>query len=360
VKRVFVSDCEGPISKNDNAFEMTCHFVPCGDKLFKIISRYDDVLADVVRKPNYEAGTTLKLILPFLKAYHVNDGKMQDFSTQSLILISNVQKTLNHIERLAPAFMVSTSYEHYVRTLCHAIRFPFENTYCTRLSIDKYGITDTERKELQLLAGEISRMPMFDIPQAAKSLQDLPEKARAATRRLDEIFWRQIASMQVGRVFAEVSIVGGTGKVEAVRDIVHKQGIRLSEVMYVGDSITDEETFKLVRGGGGLTVSFNGNKYAVQNAEVAVLCEDSTVTGILAEAFLKHGRQKTLDLVEHWKREALLKSCEDNDFLSLFFRLYPGELPKVKIVTKENMEILMKESTCFRKKVRGEAVGRLG
>ena len=51
VKRVFVSDCEGPISKNDNAFELTSHFVPDGDKLFTVMSRYDDVLAEVIRKP---------------------------------------------------------------------------------------------------------------------------------------------------------------------------------------------------------------------------------------------------------------------------------------------------------------------
>ena len=46
--------------------------------------------------------------------------------------------------------------------------------------------------------------------------------------------------------------------------------MELEDVMYVGDSITDVEAFKLVRDNGGLTVSFNGNSYAVKNAEVAV------------------------------------------------------------------------------------------
>jgi hypothetical protein len=35
-------------------------------------------------------------------------------------------------------------------------------------------------------------------------------------------------------------------------------------------------------------------------------------------------------------------------------------LPKVKIITSKNKEELAKESSEFRKKVRGEAVGRLG
>jgi len=32
--------------------------------------------------------------------------------------------------------------------------------------------------------------------------------------------------------------------------------------MYVGDSITDAEAFRLMRDAGGLAVSFNGNGYA--------------------------------------------------------------------------------------------------
>ena len=67
MKQLFISDCEGPISKNDNAYELTEHFIPNGAQLFANISRYDDVLADVFAKPGYTAGSTLKLVLPSLK-----------------------------------------------------------------------------------------------------------------------------------------------------------------------------------------------------------------------------------------------------------------------------------------------------
>ena len=65
LKKLFVSDCEGPISKNDNAYELSAHFIPNGGKLFANISRYDDVLADILRRQGYSAGNTLRLILPF-------------------------------------------------------------------------------------------------------------------------------------------------------------------------------------------------------------------------------------------------------------------------------------------------------
>jgi len=68
-KRLFVTDCEGPLSKNDNAYELAEHFMPDGARFFAIVSKYDDVQADVVERHGYKAGDTLRLILPFLKAY---------------------------------------------------------------------------------------------------------------------------------------------------------------------------------------------------------------------------------------------------------------------------------------------------
>jgi len=72
--KLYATDCEGPISKNDNAYELCERFLPEGAAFFERVSRYDDYLADVVRKPGYRPGDTLRLILPFLRAYGVSDG----------------------------------------------------------------------------------------------------------------------------------------------------------------------------------------------------------------------------------------------------------------------------------------------
>jgi energy-converting hydrogenase A subunit R len=360
VNRVFVSDCEGPISKNDNAFELTSHFVPYGDKLFTVVSRYDDVLAEIVRKPGYEAGDTLKLILPFLKAYGVTDGKMREFSAEHLVCIPGTGDALQHVRGLAPAFIVSASYEHYLRTLCEALEFPFENTYCTRVCLDKYGLRDEEREELKQTAKEIARLPVFEIPSDAESLDDLSREDQTTVRRLDEIFWKRIAEMEIGRIYCEVNPVGGGEKAEAIKDIVRRLGVAVADVMYVGDSITDDEAFRLVERKGGLTVSFNGNQYAVRNAEVAVFSENSIVTAVIADAFLRLGKPEALRLVKGWNRKALEKSSVSQTLISRLLKLYPSRLPKAKIITDQNMETLAEESSRFRNKVRGEAVGRLG
>jgi energy-converting hydrogenase A subunit R len=361
LKRVFISDCEGPISKNDNAFEITANFVPNGDKLFTLISKYDDVLADVLKKPDYSAGSTLKLILPFLKAYDVTDGQMEEFSTQNLILIANSKDTLQHVRTAASAFIVSTSYEHYIKALCKALEFPYANTYCTKLSLDKYAVTEQETLRLKKIAKEIAQMPMITIPPETKTLEDFSSTDQETIRQLDKIFWSEIPNMSLSRIFSEVTTVGGSQKAAAIEDAVAKVNVPLEDVMYVGDSITDVEAFQLVRDNGGLTISFNGNGYAVRNAEISVLSENNLITAVIADVFCRQGKKAALNLVENWNLEAL----EHNGVVSLslldhLFTLHPQALPKVQIVTAENMETVTKKSSEFRKKVRGEAIGKLG
>jgi energy-converting hydrogenase A subunit R len=357
---IFISDCEGPISKNDNAFEMMSHFVPEGDRIYSVTSRYDDALADVLRRAGYKAGDTLKLVLPFLKAYDVIDQKMREFSSQSLIFIKNAEKSLLHIRNIAPTYIVSTSYEHYIRVLCQALEFPFENTYCTRLRLDQFEMSPQEKAEVKKLGREIAEMPVFEIPSTAKSLADLPENSRATIERLDEIYWEQIAEMRIGEAYVEISPIGGFEKADAINDVVNKLGATLTDVMYVGDSITDEEAFKLVKEGCGLAVSFNGNQYAVNNSEIALMSNDGLITAIVADSFIKYGRDRALDLVARWNRKTLGETAAGQDLTADFLKTHSKDLPKAKIITPENRESLVKESSEFRRKVRGISVGRLG
>ncbi len=360
MKHIFVSDCEGPISKNDNAYELASQFIPDGDKFFANISKYDDVLADVLHKPGYSAGSTLKLILPFFKAYDVSDRQMDEFSAQNIVLIADSKGTLQHIQAVTSAFIVSTSYEHYIKALCKALDFPFENTYCTKLRLDNYAITAQEQKRLKELAAEIAQIQLITIPQNAKATADFSPIDQASLQRLDEIFWSEISKMGVGKLFSEVVTVGGEQKAEAIRDAAKRLGVRLADVMYVGDSITDVEAFRLVRASGGLAVSFNGNSYAVRNADVAVLSESNLVTAVIVDMFCRLGREQTLKVLWFWRKSAVEDNGVNLSLLKQLFELYPEVLPKVQIVTPQNMETLVKESSEFRKKVRGVAIGRLG
>jgi energy-converting hydrogenase A subunit R len=355
VKRLYVSDCEGPISKNDNAFELAANYIPNGDVLFANISKYDDVLADVLKKPDYSAGSTLKLILPFFKTYNVTDRQMEEFSAQNITLISKSEATLSYVQDLTCAFIVSTSYEHYIRALCKVVNFPYKNTYCTKVSLDKIAITPQEKERLKKTAQEITQMPQIKIPPKAESMDDFSLADMTLIGRLDEVFWEMMPKMFVGKFLHDVVTVGGEQKAASIRDAVGRCGASLADVLYVGDSITDVEAFRLARDNGGLSVSFNGNSYAVMNAEVAVMSESNLVMALIADLFSKLGKEETLRVLASWSIEALQKSPVDQALLKQF-----SVLPKVQIVSAENMDLLVKESSEFRKKVRGVAVGRLG
>jgi len=357
---VFISDCEGPISKNDNAFELTKHFIPDGDYFFSLISKYDDVLAEVIRRPRYKAGYTLKLITPFLKAYGATNDAIERYSAENILLIQGAKNMLNYIRKLMPSFIISTSYNQYIASLCSATDFPNENVYCTILDLDKYTISEEEVKRLKILREEITAYPMIEIPEGAKSLKDLSIKDQETVIRLDEIFWEEIMIMASGRILREVNPIGGEEKAKAIRRITKKVGSPLNNVVYIGDSITDVQAFCLVKEGGGLTLSFNGNRYAVQSAEVAVLSKNAVVTSILIDLFFRFGREHVIRLAEVWSINTLEKFCVDETLIKKISKLDPDSFPKVEKITSENMERIVKESSFFRKTVRGEAIGRLG
>ncbi|MDW8048453.1 MAG: HAD hydrolase family protein [Nitrososphaerota archaeon] len=358
-KRVFITDCEGPLTKNDNAFELASVLIPDGGRFFALISKYDDLQADIVKRQGYKAGDTLKLILPFLRAYGATNDFIKKYSINHLLLIPGAGDTLSYICKMMPCFIVSTSYRQYISALCEALRFPIENVFCTELDIDRYELPKEEAEILRDMCREILRMPMIEIPEGARTLNDLNPESLMAVRRLDEIFWDKIYNMRAGRMLIEVNPIGGVEKAKAVNEIVSKVGTDLSNVMYVGDSITDVEPLKLVREEGGLAVSFNGNHYAVREADIAIMSHHTIILSIIAEIFNKFGKEVVIRISEDWSLDIIASFCNPS-LLNNLKNLHPSMQPVVRRITKENMKSLMQESNVFRRSVRGEAVGKLG
>ncbi len=352
------TDCEGPISLNDNALELTCHFIPQGMKFFSQVSGYDDYLADIVKRPGYKAGDTLRLILPFLKAYGATNLKIERYSEANLSVVPGAKEILRFIGERMPIFIVSTSYEPYIRALCRLLDFPIEYVYCTKLNIDGCEIEEWEIKRLKELAEEILRMLPLKLSDV-RSLQDLPLKTQKIIARLDDIFWREITSMKCGRLLKETNPIGGWEKAQAILDSLAKTGNSLSEVIYVGDGITDVEALDLVRRNGGLAISFNGNRYSLKAAEIACISGHVIVVAILTDAFSKRGKGGTLWLARNWSHSAIRQSGIDDLLMDALISLYPSTLPRVETITDSNRNELIKESETFRERLRGEA-GRLG
>ena len=328
-RKIFISDCEGPITKNDNAAELAEAFIPKGDRFFGKISLYDDYLAEIARKPGYKAGDTLKLILPFFKAFGLDNRTMVKFSRRNIEIIPQADCMLRDVSDILPAYIISTSYSQYITAVCEVIGFPFMNTFSTAVNLDNYELNDSEKKDLKDLHARILALPDFKIPGGAKSADDLEEKDRKTVGELDEMFWKILPTMKINRIIKEVSPVGGREKAAAIERIVEIEESELRHVFYVGDSITDVEAFRLVKSQGGMALSFNGNDWAVKEASFAVTAQSALPIGWLAMMFLNQGLAGFQDLT-------------------------------MTDITPENIRAVSSFSSKVRKSVRTEKIGGLG
>jgi len=335
----FAFDCEGPLTLNDNAFEFTAFLIPQGERFFTQISRFDDYLADLKKRPGYKAGDTLKLILPFLKLFGATNKMLKDFSERTLLLLPGVEEVLPELNQKAKTFIISTSYKPYLEALAKRLNFPLEQIFCTEVDFDKVSLTRAERETLQKLFEEILKYPLLEFPREAKTPEDLPPQLLKLLDRLEEIFFEIIYNLDCGVFLREVNPIGGEEKARACETISQELSLSHSEGFYCGDSITDCQALKLLREAGGVSLSFNGNRYALREAEFYALSSKAYPLKELAELFLQGGKEalKTLqkDLEEGYE-----------------FSVVP--------TNEEAFQVLVGRSEAFRKKVRGELIGALG
>ncbi len=332
-------DCEGPLTLNDNAFEFTAYLIPKGEYFFTQISRFDDYLADIKKKPGYKAGDTLKLILPFLKLFGASNKLLEEFSEKTLIFLPGVERVLPKISQRLPTFIISTSYKPYLSALSRRLNFPMSQIFCTAVDFDKVKLGKAEKEILQKLYVEILHYPLIELPKEAKGPEDLSPKLRSILDRLEEIFFEIIWNMDCGIFLREVNPIGGQEKAEALKEISKELSEPFSFGFYCGDSITDVEALLLLKQQGGVSLSFNGNRYALRSAEFYALSKEAYLFEDLVELFLEGGKdrlktyQKTLE--------------EGYEFSSI-------------PTPEDDFSKIVEKSENFRKKVRGELIGALG
>lgn len=355
--RWYGTDCEGPLSRDDNAFGLSQKFIPNGGEFFRKLSAYDDFLADVIQMPGYKAGDTLGLLAPFLRAYGVTDEMIRGYSARHILLVPGAKKMLEYVRSIMPCFMISTSYAPYIKALCDAIGFPFGDAYCTELELNKYRLGE-EAVNLKKLKQAIGQMPVLEWPEGAEAYDDLSPEMHAVATELDRTFWEIIPGMEVaGTILSGVRPVGGFEKAHAMQDAAKKHGLNLWDAMYAGDSITDVMAFKLMQKNGGLGVAVNGNGYAIRAAEIAVITGNVTVMQYIARAFRDRGKSAAMRLVKQGCPETL---AFPSNLEKMVLEDCPGVYVRARAITDGNRDELTEKSEAFRKTVRGEGVGRLG
>ena len=342
----FITDCEGPLTLNDNAFELATKFIKDGGELFKILSLYDDYLADIVKKEDYKAGNTLKLILPFFVLENVKNKDMVDFSRNNIYAVDDSKLLLEYLKKSMNIYIVSTSYGQYIEAVSNYMKVPFKNTFYTLVDVDGLKLNDEDIEKIKEFKNLILSNP-----------EDY--------ELFEKIFFSEIPKMDIYQKIRNIDVIGGPGKKEAIDKIIKRDNINTDEILYIGDSITDVEPLKFARENGGISISFNGNEYPLKVAQIAIVSPSAIATMLVSDVYAKYDKNKVLEFIKDYNnsndyKELFEEYDIDSDIQKEFFSNFTDKYPLIQIVSDDNYETILKESKQMRNTLRGQDIGGLG
>ncbi len=243
-------DLEGPLSPQDNAYELMRLF-PNGDRIFEVISRYDDLLT-LEEREDYEPGDTLALIVPFLILHNISEDNIASLAAKAS-LTGGAEKLISWLQSNSwKVFCISTSYEQYAFHITQKLGIYAHNVACTTFPLDKLRATLSQEEVKLLQQAEDDMLTMRPVADDERIKQSL-----------DNFFWEKLPATDLGAAIKEVKPVGGRRKIAALTKFADKYDQPLSDWVVIGDSITDFRMLQAVEEAGGLAIAFNANEYAL-------------------------------------------------------------------------------------------------
>lgn len=288
-------DMEGPLSVQDNAYELMKLF-PDGGKVFEVISRYDDLLA-LEGREGYEPGDTLALIVPFLVCHSLSLRDIEGLADRAFI-VDGARELINSLKDWH-VFCISTSYEQYASRIVRRVGIAQENVACTRFDVKRY----------QSLAKEGDLAIVRDIEREILTIKLGDDESMK--KRLDHFFWVELPRTSLGLALEEVKPMGGRRKAGALQRFVQAYGGSLERTVAVGDSITDASMLEAVNNAGGLAIAFNANEYCLPYATIGLA---STNIGDLRTALdaWEQGGRETVETIIREKEKGGGKGDREN------------------------------------------------
>ena len=283
-------DLEGPLSPQDNAYELMKLF-PNGDKIFEVISRYDDLLT-LEEREDYEPGDTLALIVPFLILHNISEDNIASLAAKAS-LTGGAEKLVSWLQSNSwKIFCISTSYEQYAVHITQKLGIYAHNVACTPFPLDKFRATLSQEDSQLLQQAEEDMLTMRPVADDDRIKQSL-----------DNFFWEKLPATDLGAAIKEVKPMGGRRKVAALTRFADKYDQPLSDWVVIGDSITDFRMLQAVEEAGGLAIAFNANEYALPYSTMGLASTlISDLTEVL-EAWQKSKRgwvERVVKFKEKW------------------------------------------------------------
>ena len=248
-------DLEGPLTPQDNAYDLMKLF-PDGDRVFEVISRYDDLLT-LEGREDYEPGDTLALMVPFLVLHGISEADIAALAARATLTGGAAELVSWLMAGGWQVFCITTTYQQYARNLTRRLDIPADNVACTPFPLDSFH---------QMLCKEDTAL----LQRMERRILAIGDDDRVIKQELDRFFWRELPGAGLGRAMGEVKPIGGRRKVAALNGFSERSGQTLTGWVVVGDSITDFRMFRAVDEAGGLAIAFNANEYALPYATMSL------------------------------------------------------------------------------------------
>ena len=363
LKNVCCFDLEGPISILDFAAELS-RLLSKKTKLdlqkfnmgefFEMISNYDDYLIDVpgVKKklniPDYQPGDTLRLVAPLYMSCF-SDKELIKLANNNLGLLPGCKELMKVLHKNWDIFIISTSYRHFAHNIARRLNIPLDHVFCTDLNIKEAN------KTIYNIEGDVKNLVNIIF----ENYIDNDKNLEIVIKDLNKFFWNNKESDYI-KAMNLVEVRGGKRKEMAVESISTITQVPISEMIALGDSITDINMLQRLKDEGGIAVSFNGNRFTVGRANIAITTPNNLGTLAIFES--KNNIENFLDswekLYSRFKNNPVkipskLISKETKNYF-IKYKFVP-EIENLSNKTNKELDLIILKQEKFRKKIRGWA-----
>jgi len=325
---------------------------------FEMLSEYDDYLIEIpgvkeeLNITDYQPGDTLRLVAPLYMSCF-SDKELVRLAEQNLGLLPGCIELMTILKKKWDVYIISTSYTHFAHSVANYLNIPLDHVYCTELNLKKAN------ESFLNIKNDVD----FLVKNIYQQFLSSDKKLNTVIENLNEFFWSKRESDYI-KAMNQVQVRGGIRKEIAVEAISEKTKIPISEMIALGDSITDINMLQRLKNEGGIAVSFNRNRFTVGRANVAITTVNNLGTLPIFE--YKDSIETFLDLWEknynnfYSNPKGIPDELISREIKNYFVKYqFVPEIENLKNKSNQELDLIIAKQKKMRKKVRGWA-GNLG
>lgn len=302
--KVLFTDGEGPLVFKDLARDISRRVLG-GITFFDTLSMYNGFKAETQSGPN-EPGDTLALLVPHLLTSGITDEYLKRES-QNAALAPGVEGYLKNLyENGWRILVISTAYNALWDYVGPKLGIPYADITSTRLNLESLreiwseqsGIA-TRSLESFVIMNQESIEEAQETYRRGESLEDLFTQNRAmiqVRKAMDQLYQETLPGLGFNP-FEAIKAINGREKAETVIRIAAEMRIKPEDIVYIGDSITDDRAIKCVRENRGLAIAVNADRFALKNATLGIATQDMQALIPIIEGFSRGGHEALRILV---------------------------------------------------------------